>query len=153
MTAFFILQLWHEEGAVVLLRHAELCLSSPCPPSFPFTRLLFLSLCCSLFLVSHTHLLFLLLPLCQINLNVSVQVEIIHANQSQWLPSARFTKRTQLQEVTRSQLLLPLYPPPLIAELLVVYTDWKDSIYCNCCLVLLTTFFKGHTFQLSCKER
>lgn len=36
--------------------------------------------------------------------------------------SARFTKRTQLQEVTRSQLLLPLYFS-LIAELLHVYSD------------------------------
>lgn len=65
-------------------------------------------------------------------------------------PSARFTKRTQLQEVTRSQLLLPLYFS-LIAELLHVYSDWKDSIHCNCCLALLTTFFKGGlTFYHSC---
>ena len=67
--------------------------------------------------------------------------------------NAWFTERTPLAEVTRSRPLLPLYFP-LIAELPYVHSDWTDSIYRNCCLALLTTFFyKGTYLHLSFQGR
>ena len=139
MTTFLILQLWHEEGAVALLRHSS---ARTAYPRSPISCLfLFLSPSLALPLIHSLFHLFAIVPaqfkcIC----SVSVQVEIIHANQEQWfsMPGSQrgLSLRRSLVHSRSSH-----YIFPLIAELLYVYSDWKDSIYCNCCLALLTTFF------------
>lgn len=138
MTAFFILQLWHEEGAVALRRRSSAGASS-CTLSDRVSVSLSPSL--ALPLIHSLFHIFAIVPaqfkcIC----SVSVQVEIIHANQEQWLsmPGSQrgLSLRRSLVHSRSSH-----YIFPLIAELLYVYSDWKDSIYCNCCLALLTTFF------------
>lgn len=140
MTTFLILQLWHEEGAVALLRHSSArtslsTLSDLVSVSLSLSPSLALSLIHSLF-----HLFAIVPAQFKCICSVSVQVEIIHANQEQWfsvLGSQRGLSLRRSLAPSRSS----HYIFPLIAELLYVYSDWKDSIYCNCCLALLTTFF------------
>lgn len=86
MTAFLILQLWHEEGAVALLRHSSAWTSEPSQAPRSPVFFLFLSFCLLLFLLFALSLTLPFFATVPVNLNVSVQVEIIHANQSHWLP-------------------------------------------------------------------
>lgn len=83
MTTFLILQLWHEEGAVALLRH-----SSASTGLSTLSDLVSVSLSLSLVL-SLIHSLFHLFAIEPAQFkcicSVSVEVEIIHANQEQWL--------------------------------------------------------------------
>lgn len=85
MTAFLILQLWHEEGAVALLRHSS-ARTSLSTLSDLVSVSLSLSLSLALSLIHSLFHLFAIVPaqfkcIC----SVSVEVEIIHANQEQWL--------------------------------------------------------------------
>ena len=152
MTTFLILQLWHEEGAVALLRHSS---ARTAYPRSPISCLfLFLSPSLALPLIHSLFHLFAIVPVqFKCICSVSVQVEIIHANQEQWfsMPGSQrgLSLRRSLVHSRSSH-----YIFPLIAELLYVYSDWKDSIYCNCCLALLTTFFyKGTYLHLSFQGR